>query len=130
MLKVYSKIYEYMFITFNKHWPDDIPEWNASLIYTLMILFILILISLMVPLLYYINMVADARIVGLLIGVGFQVLNYFLFIRNGRFKEFRDNFYGLDKNLQRKKYITGLLITLGGYVIPITAFIFVMVVFH
>jgi len=70
MLRLYRKIYEYMFITFNKNWPDDNPEWNASLVYSLMILFILLIISTELPLLYYLNKVVDARIAAVVVAAG------------------------------------------------------------
>jgi hypothetical protein len=130
MKSIYSKTYAYIFITFNRHWPDDNPEWSAGILFPIMLLFIIVFLIVAFNLVKFIHSIADLRIVGLVLYASLVVTNYFLFIRSGKFKEFRDNFYGLEKGVRRKKYVTGLLITMGGYLIPIVGFIFVMVVFH
>jgi hypothetical protein len=65
----------------------------------------------------------DLRILILILYGSLIILNYLLFIRNKRYKEFEEEFNQLIKTEQRKRYITGIAVSILGYVVPIVLII-------
>jgi hypothetical protein len=55
-----------------------------------------------------------------------MLLNYFAFIRNKKFKEFRNNFAGMKIVEQKRKYLIGIAISVLGYVIPVVVIILML----
>ena len=123
MRRIYNTIYEYIFITFYKSWKTDIPEWNAALLYPIMAILNLIVLLSLLRLTKYLNDIFDLRIFALVLYASLILLNYFAFIKNNKFKEFRKNFVELEKGEQKRKYRIGIAISILGYVIPIIVII-------
>ncbi len=95
------------------------PHWNAAMLFSLMIVLYLIVIVAPLELTSHLNSVVDLRIGVLILYGALIILNYILFIRNGRYKEVAEAFNQLDKSSQRKKYVNGILISVSGYLLPI-----------
>jgi hypothetical protein len=126
IIQFYSNLYKKIFIAFYKSWKSDIPEWNAAILFPLMIILNLIFLSVLLGLPKYVSKLADLRIVILCLYVGLIVLNYFCFIRTKKYKDFEKKFNQLDKLSQRREYRIGILISLMGYCIPIIAIILIV----
>jgi hypothetical protein len=99
------------------------PQWNAAILFPLMVVLSLITIMASLGVTNYLNSVFDLRIVGLVIYASLIFINYILFIRNKKYKGFEEAFDQLDKARQKSKYITGILITVLGYALPIVLII-------
>lgn len=102
------------------------PHWNAGILFPLMTILNLIVILTFFGLTKYLNSIFDFRILGLVAYGSLILLNYLLFIKNKRYKEFAEAFDRLDKPSQRKKYLTGIFISVFGYVLPIVALILML----
>jgi len=122
-MNFYSRIYRNIFIAFNRSWRGDIPQWNAAILYPIIVVLNLIVLISLFRLTKHITRVVDLRILILVIYGSLIILNYLLFIRNKRYKEFEEEFNKLDKLEQRKRYITGIAISILGYIIPIVLII-------
>jgi len=70
--------------------------------------------------------VVDLRSLILILYGSLIILNYFLFIRNKRYRKFEEEFNQLTKPEQRKRYITGIAISVLGYVVPIVLIIIML----
>jgi|GEM_PF-3185825 len=122
-MNFYSRVYRSIFITFNKSWRSDSPHWNAAILYPIMTVLNLIVIVSLFRLTKYITSLVDLRILILILYGSLIILNYLLFIRNKRYKEFEEEFNQLIKTEQRKRYITGIAVSILGYVVPIVLII-------
>lgn len=125
-MNFYSRVYRSIFITFNKSWRSDSPQWNAAIVYPMMTVLNLIVLISLCRLTKYITSVVDLRSLILILYGSLIILNYFLFIRNKRYRKFEEEFNQLTKPEQRKRYITGIAISVLGYVVPIVLIIIML----
>jgi hypothetical protein len=102
------------------------PHWNAAMLLPLMIILNLIVIVAPFKITSSISSFVDLRIAGLVIQGSLIELNYFLFIRTKKYKEFEEAFDSLDKQGQRKNYFVGIFISIFGYVFPIVTLILML----
>lgn len=122
-MNFYSRVYRSIFITFNRSWRSDSPQWNAAILYPIMTVLNLIVLVSLFRITNYITSVVDLRILILILYGSLIILNYLLFIRNKRYKEFEEEFNQLNKTEQKKRYITGIAVSILGYVVPIVLII-------
>ena len=126
MLDIYSRVYRSIFITFNNSWRSDSPQWNAAILYPIMTVLNLIVLIVLLGVAKYITAVIDLRILILVLYGSLIIVNYFLFIRNKRYKEFADEFNQLDKSKQRERYLVGIAVSILGYMIPIVLIVLML----
>jgi len=112
-----------MFIAFYNTWSSDIPHWNAAILYSLMIVLNVDVLLAIIGLLKPLNELIDMRYTSLFFLGALIVINYILFIKNRKFEKIANDFNSKDKNQRRKQYITGILISILGYILPIVAIV-------
>jgi hypothetical protein len=122
-MNLYSRIYRSIFITFNRTWRSDGPQWNAAIVFPIMTVLNLILLLSLFRITAYLHKVIDLRIVIVVLYFALIVLNYFLFIKNKKFKQFEEEFNQLSESDQRKTYLRGIALSILGYVTPIVLMI-------
>ncbi|MBN8650251.1 MAG: hypothetical protein J0L67_02425 [Cytophagales bacterium] len=121
MKRVYSIGYEYVFYFFHKNWPDDIPQFNAAIFYSLILILWIAVLTVTLNIVLEVNSVYDFKLVLMGGYISLNLLNYFLFIRSKEYKNLARNFNALGANqrrLKRLKYRVGLLVVSLGFLTP------------
>lgn len=120
--RIYSIGYEYIFFFFYKNWPTDIPQMNASIFYSLILILWVAVLIVALNIFKLIDNVFDIRIVGLVCYIFLFLLNSFLFVWRKEYKNVADRFNSLDASQKRVKYRVGLLVASLGFLIPFILF--------
>jgi len=93
---------------------------------SLMMVLIFTVVFTSVGIINHINSIIDFRIGGIVTYCSLIVLNYNLFIKNKKYKQFENEFNQLSKANQKKQYLIGILISVSGYVVPIALIVLIM----
>jgi hypothetical protein len=118
-MRIYNYLYECIFISFYNTWKNDIPQWNAAILFPLMIVLNLVIVLTLSGVLKYPNETFDIGIAGLVFYGLLILLNYLLFIRNKKYKEIASEFNSKKAPQRRRQYLIGIAISILGYTLPI-----------